>query len=63
MYKLMILVPPNVEGPDFDAGWPEFLHVAESMPGLLREATVRVTASLFGKQEVDIKLLDGDFAA
>ncbi len=54
MYKLMILVPPNIEGPALDAGWPDFLHAAESMPGLLREATVRVTASLYGTQEVSM---------
>ncbi len=53
MYKLMIIIPPKIIGPDFDAGWPEFLHQAESMPGLLREATVRVTSSLFGTQEID----------
>jgi len=54
MYKLMILVPPNIESPNFDAGWPEFLHAAESMPGLLREATVRITTSLYGTQEIGI---------
>lgn len=54
MYKLMILLPPTVEGPDLDAGWPEFLHYAERMPGLLREATARVTAQLFGEQSVSI---------
>lgn len=52
MYKLMILVPPHIQGPTFDDGWPEFLHAAESMPGLLREATTRVTSSLYGTQEM-----------
>ncbi len=52
MYKLMILIPPNIEDPVLDTGWPDFLHAAESMPGLLREATVRVSASLYGTQEV-----------
>ena len=54
MYKLMILVHPNIEGPVFDAGWPDFLHAAESMPGLLREATVRVSATLYGTYEVSL---------
>lgn len=52
MYKLMILIPPSIEDPVSDASWPEFLHAAESMPGLQREATVRVAASLYGAQEV-----------
>jgi hypothetical protein len=54
MYKVMIIVPPNIITPDFDAGWPEFLHQAESMPGLLREATVRVAGSLYGSHEIDM---------
>jgi len=54
MYKMMIIVPPNIISPDFDAGWPEFLHQAESMPGLLREASVRVSSSLYGTQEIDM---------
>ena len=43
MYKLMILIPPAAEGPALDEGWPEFLYSAERMPGLVREASVRVT--------------------
>jgi hypothetical protein len=54
MYKLMIIVPPNVITHDFDAGWPEFLHQAESMPGLLRETSIRVTGSLYGNLEIDM---------
>lgn len=52
MYKLMIVIPKNIEGPELDAGWPDFLHAAEGMPGLLREAAVRITDSLYGTQEV-----------
>jgi uncharacterized protein (TIGR02118 family) len=48
MHKLVILI----EGPEvpenFDAHWPQFLHLAEQMPGLLREATSRVAHTLFG---------------
>jgi len=54
MYKLMILIPPTLEGPAFDDGWPKFLHNAERMPGLIREATVRVTSQLFGDHPVGI---------
>jgi uncharacterized protein (TIGR02118 family) len=54
MYKVMIIVPPDVITHDFDAGWPEFLHQAESMPGLLREASIRVAGSLYGGHEIDM---------
>jgi uncharacterized protein (TIGR02118 family) len=54
MYKLMIIVPPNIITHDFNDGWPEFLHQAESMPGLLREASVRVSGSLYGDLEIDM---------
>jgi uncharacterized protein (TIGR02118 family) len=54
MHKLMILIPPTAEGPVLDAGWPEFLHHAERMPGLIREATVRVTSQLFGNHPVSM---------
>jgi uncharacterized protein (TIGR02118 family) len=53
MHKLMIVIPPNIISPEFDTDWPEFLQQAESMPGLLRESTVRVTGSLYGTQEID----------
>jgi len=52
MYKLMILIPSNIEEPVLNAGWPEFLQAAESMPGLQREASIRVVTSLYGKQEI-----------
>ena len=48
----MIIFPSHIQEPVLDAGWPEFLHAAESMPGLRREASVRVTASLYGTQEI-----------
>lgn len=54
MHKLLILIPPSVEGPALDAGWPEFLHHAERMPGLIREASVRVTSQLFGDHPVSM---------
>ena len=54
MYKLMIIIPSDVEEPVLNASWPDFLHAAESMPGLMREASVRVSASLFGTQEISM---------
>jgi hypothetical protein len=54
MYKLMIIIPPHVNESILQTGWPEFLHAAESMPGLQREASVRVTDSLYGKQDINI---------
>jgi hypothetical protein len=54
MYKLMIIVPAHIEEPVLNASWPDFLHAAESMPGLLREASVRVITSLFGNQEINM---------
>ena len=51
---MMIIVPPNVITHDFDAGWPEFLHQAESMPGLLRETSIRVASTLYGSPVIDM---------
>lgn len=50
MYKLMILFPPSMQNPALHASWPKFLHNAERMPGLIREASVRVSSELFGNQ-------------
>ena len=52
MHKLIILIGPIADTLEFSEGWPEFLHHAEEMPGLLREATVRVQASLYGEQDI-----------
>ncbi len=48
MHKLMIFIPSTAAGPFLDDGWPEFLHHAEAMPGLLREATSQVEQHLVG---------------
>ena len=42
MHKLVILIEPPADQAALDTGWPEFLRYAESMPGLVREATSRV---------------------
>ncbi len=52
MYKLMILIEPTANGPLLDEGWPQFLHQAERMPGLLREASVLVRRTLAGRHEI-----------
>jgi uncharacterized protein (TIGR02118 family) len=54
MHKLVILIEPPPDMAAFDEGWPEFLHNAESMPGLRREATSRVEAALMGERSYAI---------
>ena len=54
MYKLMIIIPADIEDPMLKARWPDFLRAAESMPGLLREANARVVTSLFGDQQINM---------
>jgi hypothetical protein len=48
MYKLVILIE-STSDPAFEANWPQFLHLVESMPGLLREATSREVEILYGE--------------
>jgi uncharacterized protein (TIGR02118 family) len=48
MHKLVIQIEPLDDWSDFEERWPQFLHLVESMPGLLREATCRVDAFLYG---------------
>ena len=48
MYKLVIIIAGADAQVDFDTYWPQFLHLAEQMPGLRREATGRVARVLFG---------------
>jgi len=48
MHKLVILIEGPDTPADFDALWPQFLHLAEQMPALRREATSRVSHTLFG---------------
>lgn len=49
MHKLIILIEPPANETAFDDLWPQFLHLAESMPGLRRETTGRVVSLLYGK--------------
>lgn len=48
MHKLVILIETLSDPSSFEAVWPEFLHLVESMPGLKREATSHVDHILFG---------------
>ena len=48
MKKLIILVETPEDLNTFDDLWPQFLHHAERMPGLHREATSRIDSVLFG---------------
>jgi len=52
MYKLIILIEPPNDPSLFDETWPLFLREAERMPGLVKEATVRVDHTLFGNIQV-----------
>lgn len=47
-YKLVILIESSVEAAVLERHWPEFLHHAEQMPGLVRESTSRVDVHLYG---------------
>jgi hypothetical protein len=51
MHKLVILIEKPENQAEFEAGWPEFLHWAEQMPGLRREVSSRVTGLLYGERE------------
>lgn len=50
MYKLVILVEPLENWDHFEERWPDFLHLVESLPGLIREATSRVDVFLYGSK-------------
>lgn len=47
MHKLVILIE-STSTPGFHDFWPRFLHAAEAIPGLRREATSRVSSVLYG---------------
>lgn len=51
MYKLVILIDTSGDMSSIEDVWPQFLHYAENMPGLLRETTSRVDTVLFGEQK------------
>ena len=53
MHKLVILIP-STHSLDFDSHWAKFLHAAERIPGLRREATSRVNQLLFGQLRCEL---------
>lgn len=48
MVKLVILIESLDDWERFFSTWPEFLHLAEAMPGLLREASSRIEQIIYG---------------
>ncbi len=54
MYKLIILIPPPFDNGAFYEQWPQFLHAAEQMPGLVRESSVHPHAHVFGPYRLEI---------
>ncbi len=48
MYKLIILIEPEIDEEAFFAGWPRFLEHAENMPGLVRLVSAPVHGHLVG---------------
>lgn len=48
MYKLVILIEFDEDKKSWDDSWPDFLHHAEQMPGLLKESTSRIESVLYG---------------
>ena len=49
MYKLVILFKPLADWDEFEAAWPQFLHLVEKLPGLRHEATSRIDKTLYGE--------------
>lgn len=47
MHKLIILIE-STSAPGFHNFWPRFLHAAENIPGLRKEATSRISQVLYG---------------
>ncbi len=48
MVKLVILIEPLDDWSKLEASWPQFLHHAEEMPGLQREAASTIDSMLYG---------------
>jgi hypothetical protein len=47
----VIWIEPLADWERFEAEWPEFLRLAEALPGLRREATSRVEQFLYGNAQ------------
>ena len=49
MFKLLILIEPEIDSETFFQGWPKFLSHAEEMPGLEKLVTAPVHEHLSGQ--------------
>lgn len=54
MHKLIICINSLVDSQTFNEGWPDFLHQAEQMPGLVRETHSMVESVLFGHSSISV---------
>jgi len=54
MHKLIINIESLADPQTFDQGWPDFLHQAEQMPGLVRETHSQVENILFGQSSTTV---------
>ncbi|RMF49060.1 MAG: hypothetical protein D6755_02900 [Anaerolineae bacterium] len=54
MYKLVIIVPRQSVIHSLQEHWPKFLHLAERMPGLVRESHTRPHTYLYGMQRLEL---------
>ena len=52
MYQLIILLPAGLDLHSFDEGWPQFLELAESLPGLIRESITRFDQVIYGSENI-----------
>ena len=52
MYQLIILLPTGLDLHSFDEGWPQFLDIAEQMPGLIQESITRFDQILYGSETI-----------
>ncbi len=52
MYQLIILLPAGLDLQSFDEGWPQFLDIAEQLPGLIRESITRFDQVLYGSETI-----------
>lgn len=52
MFKLMIVVESQIDMLKFEKSWPEFLKLAEQMPGLRKESFSPVYARVYGDAQI-----------
>ena len=54
MVKLVILIEPQEYMHKFEQDWPQFLGLAEKMPGLVKETTSPIQSQLHGNLTVSM---------